>query len=101
MGVEPMLHVEVCFAKPGLEFMREVTVREGATLMDAIVASGVMRECPEIDLDACRVGVFGKLRTLDTILRERDRVEIYRRLMADPKDSRRSRAEKKGGGQAA
>jgi putative ubiquitin-RnfH superfamily antitoxin RatB of RatAB toxin-antitoxin module len=99
MGAEAMLHVQVCFARPGLEFLRDVAVREGATLMDAIVASGVMREYPEIDLDACRVGVFGKLKTLDTVLRERDRVEIYRRLMADPKDSRRTRAEKKGGGQ--
>lgn len=98
MTIDAKITVQVCFARPGLEILREVAVREGATLMEAIVASGVMRDCPEIDLDACRVGIYGKLKTPDTVLRARDRIEIYRRLTADPKDSRRVRAGKKPGG---
>lgn len=97
MVADTTIMVQVCFARPGIEILREVAVREGATLMEAIVASGMMRDCPEIDLDACRVGIYGKLKTLDTVLHARDRIEIYRRLTADPKDSRRLRAEKKPG----
>jgi hypothetical protein len=56
----------------------------------------VLRDAPEIDLTDCSVGIHGKLKTLDTALRDRDRVEIYRPLIADPKESRRKRAEKMG-----
>jgi hypothetical protein len=56
----------------------------------------VLQDAPEIDLAVCRVGIYGKLKSMDTMLRDRDRVEIYRPLIADPKESRRKRAAKKG-----
>jgi putative ubiquitin-RnfH superfamily antitoxin RatB of RatAB toxin-antitoxin module len=56
-----------------------------------------LRECAAIDLTVSRVGIYGKLKTLDTVVRAQDRIEIYRPLIADPKDSRRRRVEKKGG----
>lgn len=98
MDVSPSIAVQVCYARPGVEILREVRVAEGATAREAIAASGVLRDLPEIDLDVCRVGIYGKLGTLDTVLRDRDRVEIYRALIADPKESRRARADKKTAG---
>ena len=64
----------------------------GATVQDAVRQSAVLEEAGGIDLADCRLGIYGKLKTLDTVLREGDRVEIYRPLMADPKDARRRRA---------
>lgn len=89
------LHVQVCYATPERQILLDLSVPEGSSLQDAIVRSGVLTQAPEIDLDACRVGIYGKLKTPDTVLREHDRVEIYRLLMADPKESRRKRAAKK------
>lgn len=89
------LHVQVCYVRPGFSFLRDLTVPEGATLQAAIECSGLPEAAPEIDLTANRVGIFGKLKTLDTVLREKDRVEVYRPLIADPKESRRKRAMKK------
>ncbi|HJV74004.1 MAG TPA: RnfH family protein [Noviherbaspirillum sp.] len=88
------IRVQVCYARPGAQILREVTVPTGATLRAAIEQSGVLQDAPEIDLSVFRVGVFGKLKGLDTELREHDRIEIYRSLVADPKESRRRRAVK-------
>jgi putative ubiquitin-RnfH superfamily antitoxin RatB of RatAB toxin-antitoxin module len=84
--------VQVCYAGPGLQFLRDLIVPAGTTLHQAINLSGVIEAAPEIDLSVWRVGVFGKLKPLDTLLRDRDRVEIYRPLTADPKEARRKRA---------
>jgi putative ubiquitin-RnfH superfamily antitoxin RatB of RatAB toxin-antitoxin module len=89
------LSVQVCYPAPGAPILRDLLVAAGSTLHDAIEQSGVLRQFPEIDLAQCRVGIFGKIKPLDTELRDRDRVEIYRPLIADPKESRRQRAEKK------
>lgn len=89
------IQVQVCYAKPDAQILQTVSVPEGADLRTAIEASGVLALAPEIDLSVCRVGIYGKLKTLDTGLRHHDRVEIYRPLIADPKDSRRRRAIKK------
>jgi putative ubiquitin-RnfH superfamily antitoxin RatB of RatAB toxin-antitoxin module len=86
------LHVQVCFAKPDMQILRDLIVPEGTTLHGAIVRSGLLDEVTEIDLATCRVGIYGKLKPLDTVLRDRDRIEVYRPLMADPKESRRKRA---------
>ena len=72
--------------------MRPVRVAPGSTVEQAIVASGLLKEIPEIDLGVNPVGIYGKKKTLDTILRPLDRIEIYRPLRADPKESRRRRA---------
>lgn len=97
------MKVEVAYAKPEIQVIIPLEVEEGATIEEAIKKSGVLQRFPEIDLEVNKVGVFGKLGKLDQTLREMDRVEIYRKLIADPKEIRRKRAEegkkmKKGGG---
>jgi putative ubiquitin-RnfH superfamily antitoxin RatB of RatAB toxin-antitoxin module len=81
---------------PGAGVVDEVNVRvgAGATLADALRASGVLDRHPQIDLAVQRVGIWGKLKALDAPLRERDRVEIYRPLQVDPKEARRLRYRK-------
>lgn len=95
--------VEVAYALPPQQVIVAVQVAEGTTIEQAIRASGLLEKFSDINLAANKVGVFGKLSKLDTVLRDRDRVEIYRPLIADPKEVRRQRAEqgkvmKKGGG---
>jgi putative ubiquitin-RnfH superfamily antitoxin RatB of RatAB toxin-antitoxin module len=90
------IHVQICYATPTEQVLQDLTVAAGTTLQAAILHSGVLRNFPGIDLTVSRVGIYGKLKQLDTILRDRDRIEIYRPLIADPKDSRRQRAVKKG-----
>ena len=90
-----LLHVQVCYARPDRQFLLDMAVAEGSTLEQAIRQSGILDTAPEIDLASCKTGIYGKLKPLDTVLRERDRVEIYRPLTADPKDARRRRASKK------
>jgi putative ubiquitin-RnfH superfamily antitoxin RatB of RatAB toxin-antitoxin module len=84
--------VVVAYAQPGAQFLEPVRVAPGTTVGDAIRASGLLQECPEIDLGQCSVGVFGRLIGLDSVLQDGDRIEIYRPLIADPKDARRRRA---------
>ncbi|MFL6658360.1 MAG: RnfH family protein [Massilia sp.] len=91
------LHIHVCYALPGEVFLRVLTVDEGTTIAQAIEQSGVLAAFPAIDLAQQAVGIYGKKRALDTLVREHDRIEIYRPLVADPKESRRRRAEKKTG----
>jgi len=90
-----MIHVEVAYAREDVQVILEIEVPEGTTLEQAIQQSGILERFPEIDLEKNKVGVFGKISKRDAILRENDRVEIYRPLIADPKASRRKRAEKK------
>ncbi|HMM47586.1 MAG TPA: RnfH family protein [Thiobacillaceae bacterium] len=100
------LDVEVVYALPHQQTLLRVQVAEGATVEEAIRASGVLAEHPEIDLAESKVGIFSKIVKLDEKIRDRDRVEIYRPLIADPKEVRRKRAEegkamKKGAGESA
>ena len=90
-----MVTVQVCYAAPLREYFRELAVMPGTTIGQAITQSGVLQDIPGIDLTVQPVGIFGKKRPLDTVLRERDRIEIYRPLVADPKESRRRRSAKK------
>lgn len=90
-----LLTVTLCYATPTAEYLRDLTVAPGTTIGQAIDQSGLLGELPEIDLALHPVGIYGKKQTLDTVLREHDRIEIYRPLVADPKDSRRRRALKK------
>ena len=100
------IHVEVVYALPDRQFLLPVHLDEGSTVEDAIRRSGALDAFPEIYLAKNKVGIFSKLVKLDEPLRDKDRVEIYRPLIADPKEVRRKRAEegkvtKKGGGDAA
>ncbi|SAK54093.1 RnfH family protein [Caballeronia ptereochthonis] len=90
-----MMHVDVCYGLPGgASFLARVDLRDGATVRDAIEASGVLRAHREIDLTTQKVGVFGKVMPLDTALTDFDRVEIYRPLKVDPKTARQRRVDK-------
>jgi uncharacterized protein len=86
------IRVQVCYARPDRQFLLELNVPDGTTLQAAVERSGLLGQASEIDLDKCKVGIHGKAKPLDTVLRENDRVEIYRPLIADPKESRRRRA---------
>lgn len=85
-----MLMVQVCYATVTDQRLISLSVTDGTTLEQA-----VRRALPDIDLHQHRVGIFGRLKTPETLLRDHDRVEIYRPLLADPKESRRRRAHKK------
>lgn len=96
------LAVEVAYARPDAQAILTVTVVPGATVGDAITLSGILRQFPEIDLAVNKVGIFGKPSSLQAPVQAGDRVEIYRALIADPKESRKRRAArgepaKKGG----
>ncbi|HET6718034.1 MAG TPA: RnfH family protein [Rhodocyclaceae bacterium] len=87
------IHVEVVYALPAKQEIIAVTVAEGASVQDAIEKSGLLEKYPDIDLKKNKLGIFAKLSKPDTVLRDRDRVEIYRPLIADPKAVRKQRAE--------
>ncbi|MGZ3181504.1 MAG: RnfH family protein [Telluria sp.] len=89
------IRVQVCYATPALEFLRELEVEQGATIEQAVRASGLLDAVAGIDLSLQAVGIFAKKKTLDTVLRDQDRVEVYRPLLADPKETRRKRAARK------
>jgi uncharacterized protein len=89
--------VMLCYATPAREVLRTLEVEAGTTILQAIEASGLLAELPGIDLAEQAVGIYGKKKGLDTVLRAHDRIEIYRPLLADPKESRRKRAAKKAG----
>ncbi|MDP1635243.1 MAG: RnfH family protein [Gallionellaceae bacterium] len=98
-----MIDIELVYALPDKQTLLRQQVAVGTTVLDAIQASGILNKHPEIDIATNKIGIFGKLIKPDTVLREKDRIEIYRPLIADPKEVRRKRAEegkvmKKGGG---
>ena len=88
----PRLTVEVVYATAKRQTLIELDVAEGTTVAQAIALSGIRTAHPEIDLPELKAGIFGRLASPDTVVRERDRVEIYRPLRADPKEVRRRRA---------
>ena len=99
------IRVEVVYALPNTQEILSVNLAPGATVAQAVEASGILQKYPEIDLGKNKLGVFAKLAKPDTALRDRDRVEIYRPLIADPKAVRKQRAAegkvmKKGAGEA-
>ena len=97
--------IEVAYALPDTQMILEAHVSPDTTVEAAIKASGILEKFPEIDLSVNKVGIFGKLTKPANTLRRGDRIEIYRKLIADPKEVRRRRAAegkamKKGGGDA-
>jgi hypothetical protein len=103
---EQHVHVEVAYAKETEQALLAVEGEKGLTVQDAIERSGILKRFPEIELGVNKVGVYGKLAKLDQTLESGDRVEIYRPLIADPKEQRKKRAAegkamRKGAGDAA
>ena len=87
------IKVEVAYALPEEQVILLLHVDSGATIDEAIKLSGIMDHYPDIDPGTLnKVGIFGKLAKLDKVLQDGDRIEIYRPLIADPKEVRRKRA---------
>jgi uncharacterized protein len=87
------LDVEVAYAGPEAQILVRVTLPDGATSGDAIRAAGVAARLPGVEIGERNVGIWSRVCGLAAPLRDGDRVEIYRPLVADPKDARRRRAE--------
>ncbi|WP_197027003.1 RnfH family protein [Methylomonas sp. 11b] len=86
--------VEVAYATPERQLMIPVSLKANSSVDQAIEASGILREFPEIDLSQQKVGIFGVVCNLDKTLCPEDRVEIYRPLTQNPMDARRGRLQK-------
>jgi putative ubiquitin-RnfH superfamily antitoxin RatB of RatAB toxin-antitoxin module len=106
MNMAATINIEVIYALPQRQELVRLLLPEGSSVRDAVEASGLLKKYPEIDIDgANKLGIYAKLAKPDATLRDRDRVEIYRPLIADPKAVRKKRADegkvmKKGGGPA-
>ena len=92
MKKQDVWRIEVAFATPLRQEVVEITVHPGTTIEQAIRNSGILERFPEIDLSRQRVGIFGELVQLPDPVHDGDRIEIYRPLLADPKEARRNRA---------
>ena len=92
MPAEEEIAVEVCYARADVQAVSTVKIAAGATVAEAVRRSGLLERFPEIDLKMNAVGVFGKKVGLDRPLSDGERVEIYRPLVADPKEVRRKLA---------
>jgi putative ubiquitin-RnfH superfamily antitoxin RatB of RatAB toxin-antitoxin module len=93
-AVKKQLQVEVAYALPERQALIALEVEEGTTALTAIERSGILQQFPQANPRRDGMGVFGKQVAPDTPLRDGDRVEIYRPLVADPKEARRKRAGK-------
>ncbi len=88
-----LIDIEVAYAKPEEQVILVLKLPEGSSVEQAIKASGVLARFPEIDLSGSnKVGIFGNVCGMDQVLKQADRIEIYRPLLIDPKDARRRRA---------
>lgn len=89
---EQMIAVEVCYPLPAKQEVVRLRLSAGSTLGQAVESSGLLAKYPEIDLKKNKFGIWNKLSKPDAVLRDFDRVEIYRPLIADPKEVRKQRA---------
>lgn len=87
-----MITIEVCYAQAARQEQIRVKLPTGATLQQALEASGLLAKYPEIDVKKGKFGIWNKLSKPDAVLRDKDRIEIYRPLIADPKEVRKQRA---------
>lgn len=91
-----MIEVEIAYAEPERQWLFAITLAEGATVADALADSAVKSRLAHVDLAAAPVGIFSSrvIQPALHVLRAGDRIEIYRPLVADPKEIRRQRAER-------
>ncbi|MBF4179923.1 RnfH family protein [Lelliottia nimipressuralis] len=94
--MSPKITVEVAYALPEKQYLQRVKLDEGATVEEAIRAAGLLELRSDIDLSKNKVGIYSRPVKLADVVSDGDRVEIYRPLIADPKELRRQRAEKAG-----
>ena len=86
-----MIKIEVAYALEEIQYLFSESVKEGTTVIEALKGSKLLKELPGLVID--KVGIFGKLVPYDTVLREGDRIEVYRPLKVDPRDRRRQKVE--------
>ena len=87
-----MLEIEIVYGLVDRQVLKSMTVTEGTTVREAALQSGLGVEFPELDLQQAPLGIFGKVVKSETVLRDGDRIEVYRPLLIDPKEARRKRA---------
>ena len=87
-----MITVAVVYALPKEQTLLSFEAKEGISAKDAILQSGILEQYPELDIEKMDIGIFGKMKKMTEKLRDKDRVEIYRPLIADPKEIRKRRA---------
>ena len=87
-----LITIELIFPLPDEQELLTIQVPNATTIEQAIELSGILQKYPEIDLKTNKVGIFSKVSKLNTELREGDRIEIYRPLIADPKEARKKKA---------
>lgn len=95
------MKIAIAYAVPGRQVLIAYNVPEGATIQAAIESSGILEQLPHVDLQKNKVGIFGKVKPLDTVLADGDRVEIYFPVTVDPKTlpKRKPAADKKTSGE--
>ena len=96
MSDQANINVEVCFALPNKQQIIALEVAQGCSVFDAAMQSGITKMFPELELESAKMGIFGKAvpKPKTQTLIDGDRVEIYRPLIADPKENRKIRAAK-------
>lgn len=85
------MNVGVCYAESDRQLWMRLEVPDNCTIQETIDLSGVLKLYPEINLDSQKVGIFGKIASLDTPVKDGDRVEIYRQITVDPQTVQRRR----------
>ncbi len=93
-SVQEQLAIEVVYGTPTRQEIINFTVGPNTTIEQAVLASGIIEDFPEIDLTINKVGIWNRVAKLSDIVKDLDRIEIYRPLLADPKEVRKRRAEK-------
>ena len=88
-----MLEIEIVYGLPGKQVLKKMNVQNGCTAREAVCQSGLDEIFSELDLQTAPLGIFGKSVKDETLLRDKDRIEIYRPLLIDPKEARRKRVQ--------
>lgn len=86
-----MVEIEIAYGTAGKQLLQTLSVPEGTTAREAVLMSRIGSEFPDADVHNAPLGIFGKAVAEHTVLRHKDRVEVYRPLLADPKEARRRR----------
>lgn len=93
--MDDLIRVEVAYAEAERQKIITLFVKPGTTLIQAVERSGMVRFFPQLQHQLCDYGIFSRPQKNDYVLRDGDRVEMYRPLIADPKEMRRQRAKNK------
>ncbi len=89
-----MAIVEIVYASKQEQFLKRLQVPDGISVSQALKLADIEVNCPNIDKNSIKAGIYGKAVSLETILQDRDRIEIYRELTIDPKEIRRKKSKR-------